>query len=337
MKILVIGDTHFKENLSYADHISDRRIGEKKEVLDFIVKSSVDCDSVILMGDCFDSKNPSAKTIKDFVSFVESFGKKDVYILSGNHSKKGDGSTAIDFLKEIKGKKWHIFTKPGTVMMGNKKVDFLPYMLKSELEVETNEEAAEKMMKMLKGGDILFAHHAISGTTFNGIKVETFQEPILPKEKLEKKYQKVVAGHIHSPKTYGRTLVTGSVFTDTVGEIEKFIYIIKEDLSITEILKLPNRAIYKLEDPVDKVWITMKKDSIVKVIITDKETNIEEIRAKMAKFDASLLIEDYPQKRKKMHIEEGAFDFSIETLLKLYAKEKEIDYQKLLAGLSLIN
>jgi hypothetical protein len=48
------------------------------------------------------------------------------------------------------------------------------------------------------------------------------------------------------------------------------------------------------------------------------------------------LVEDYPSARAKTHIQEGAFDFSIEALLKLYAKAKGVDEEKLLKGLSLI-
>src|ERR1035437_694588 len=172
MKILCIGDLHFKDSLGYAEYIPDGRVSEKKEVLDFIVESAKDCDGVVLMGDNFNSKNNSSEVNRQFVEFIERFWDKEVYILSGNHEKRGDGKTAIDFLAEINKGNWYIFTDPGSVVIGTLKLDFLPYMLKSELGVETNEEAAKLMTKNLSGGDILFIHHMISGFSVNGLKTD---------------------------------------------------------------------------------------------------------------------------------------------------------------------
>lgn len=334
-KILVIGDTHFKDYLSYSDYIDGGREKEKENVLNFIIEQSKDCDHIVFLGDFFNAKNNSSNVNKQAVSFLEKF-ENDIYMISGNHTKKGDGSTAIDFIKEIKDKRWNIYTKPTSVMIGDKKVSFLPYMLNSELEVTNFEDSAKNIVKDLEDGDILFAHHAISGTMCNGLGVEMFHEAVLSKEELEKKFKLVVAGHIHDPQEIDKTVITGSVFTDSVGEIEKFIWKIKSDLTVEKI-KLPNREIHKLENPTIEELTGIDKSSIVKVMITDKKIKVEELKKKLKDFDATLLIENYPNKRKKAHIEEGAFDFSIEALLKLYAKEKKIDYQKLLKGLQIIN
>ena len=63
--------------------------------------------------------------------------------------KKGDGKTAIDFLQEIKHSNWHIFTKPQDVKVDDLKISFLPYMLKSELGTENDEQSTEKIIKDL--------------------------------------------------------------------------------------------------------------------------------------------------------------------------------------------
>lgn len=353
MKILVIGDQHFKDNLSYADYVADRRIPEKKEILDFILEQAENCQHIVLIGDNFNSKNNSSETNREYVEFLERFGDKEIYVISGNHEKKGDGKTAIDFLGEVKKKNWHIFNRPGTISFIEKhktvgksipsipsqstwKFDFLPYMLNSELGVENHDEASKEIMKHLDGGDILFAHHLITDTTYRGMKAELFHEVILPREKLEKKYKLVVAGHVHEPQQRGNTLITGSLFTSEVGEIEKFIWKINADLTVDKI-KVPAREIHKLENPTAKQLSSIPKNAIVKAIITDKKINVEELKEKLNKFDASLVIEDYPNQRKKAHIEEGAFDFSLEALLKLYAKEKNVDIQKLMKGLQIIN
>jgi len=337
MKILVVGDTHFKEELSYADYILDRRNTEKKEILDFIIKSAKDCQHVIFLGDFFNSKNNSSEVNRQAIEFLEKFGKENLYIISGNHCKKGDGSTALDFIREIKDKpNWHIFTKPSSMNVGDFKVDFLPYMLDSELGVENHEEATKAIMKNLDGGDILFTHHAISGTVFNGIKTDLLNEVILPRAKLSKKYKLTMAGHIHSSQATDNVITTGSIFANEVGETEKFIWKIKDDLSV-EPLRLPGRGIWKLENPTLDQLIKLPKSSIIKIIVSDKKVDVEELKVVASGFDAHLLIEDYPSERKKMHIEEGAMDFSVKALLKMYAEERKIDYQKLLKGLEIIS
>lgn len=98
----IIGDLHFKEDLRYADYVTDRRKPEIKKVLDTIVENFVDCDRVVFLGDNFDIKNPSNQVIRAFTEFVERFTGKELFILAGNHEKTADGKTAIDYLQEIK-------------------------------------------------------------------------------------------------------------------------------------------------------------------------------------------------------------------------------------------
>jgi len=335
-KMLIIGDMHLRDSLPYSEYIDGGRKKEKDEILEFIVNQSLECDCVVFLGDFFNSKNNSSEVNKQAVEFLEKF-TNDVYIISGNHSKKGDGTTALDFLKEVKNKNWHIYTKIESTVIYGKEVCFLPNMLNSELGVCNRDEATDEILKRIGTGDILFVHHAISGTTFNGIKTEILSEVVLPREVLEKSFRLVVGGHIHDPQEVGKTLIAGGVFTSTVGEIERFIWKIDDDLSIEKI-KLPCREIHKVENPTIESLGKIKRNSIVKVVLTKKdEIDIEDLKKELSKFDAYLLVENYPNKRKKAHIEEGAFDFSLSALLKLYSDEKKIDYNKLIKGLELIN
>lgn len=336
VKILAIGDVHWKINLSYSGYVKDGRNKEGKEIIDFIVDSANDCDHIVFLGDFFNARNNSSEVNRQAVELLERFKEKHVYIIVGNHDKSGDGKTAIDFLSEIKHPNWHIFTKPHDTQIGNLKASFLPYMLKSELGTENDEQSTEKIIQDLPGGDILFTHHSISDTTFNGISTNTLKEVVLPKVELEKKYKQIIAGHIHAPGVFGRTLLTGSVFNSEVNEIEKFIWKIDENLKIEQ-ARLPGRGIYKMTNPTTEELAKLPKESIVKVMITKKEINIEEIKDNLTRFDASLILENYPDERKKMHnIQEGALDFSLENLLKMYSGERKIDLSKLLKGFELI-
>jgi hypothetical protein len=334
----VIGDLHFKDSLGYADYIKDRRLSEKKETLDFIVESLKDCDHIVFMGDQLNGRNNSSEVIREFVAFLERFGKKDLYLLRGNHETSANGKSALDFLKELNKVNWHICTtKLSPWPLGEYVVDFLPYSTKAELGVKENSEATSKIMRGLKGADILFHHHAMSDTQAGTISTNIFDEPVLPRKKLAEKYGLVVGGHIHTPTHDDNVIVTGSIFCNEVGEMDKYIWKIGKKLKVEQI-RLPGRAIFKFENPtIDyvKKAVLANPHNIVKVIITDKNIKINELKEELSKYDAYLIVEQYPRERTKVHIE-GALDFNIENLLEIYAKEKEVDLEKLMKGLELV-
>lgn len=326
----VIGDMHMKEDLGYADLFSDRRIPEKNKILDHIVDSLSDCNQIVFLGDQLNSKNNMSEVLKNFVSFVERFGNKEIYIISGNHEKKGDGTTAIDFMGEVNKPNWRIITKPCDEKIGKLSVTFLPYMNKYELGLDDNAEASKKIAKMLGGGDVLFHHHSVSGTkTESGMVTDFFNEPVLSKSVLEKKYKLIVGGHIHKYQKIGKTIVAGSVFTNEVNETSKYILKIGEDLKVSNIA-LPVRQIYGIKDPDVESLKKLSGGSIVKVVLTDKKIDKDEIEKELARFDAYVLLEQYPNERKKIYSDDGVIDFSIENLLGLYAKEKGIDSKLLI-------
>jgi DNA repair exonuclease SbcCD nuclease subunit len=333
----IIGDLHFKESLGYAEYIKDHRVGEKKKILDFIVEEFSDCDSVVFMGDQLNSRNNTSEVIREFVSFVERFEGKEIFIIKGNHESSPHGRSAIDFMKEINKPNWHIFTEMSDVVKlpDGAKAVFLPYYTKAELEVKTNEGAAKKIVEKLPKGDVLFAHHAISNTFSGEIGTDFFDEPVLPKEKLESKYSLVVAGHIHSPQCDNKTIITGSIFNNEMGETEKYIWKVDAKMGIKQI-KLPGRKIFKLENPKIEDIKEINKNNIVKVIITDKNIKIPDLKDDLEKFDAYILVEQYPRERTKYHFEKGGIDFSIDNLLAIYAKEREVDVEILLKGLDMI-
>lgn len=334
--ICVVGDLHFKDRLSYSDHID--RTKERNEILDFIVEQAKDCDTVVSVGDVFDRRDPPASVTRDACAFFERFKGKELFVISGNHDKKASGgTTALDFLREIGDKHWKIFTRPqAKVEVQGRIVDFIPHMYKGELGVSTDEEGTKEIMSHLDKADIVFHHHAVSDTLSNGVATNVFNEIVLPKAELEKTYKLVIGGHIHTPGVYGRTVVTGSVFNCDMGETGKYIWKIDpKDLSVEQI-RLPGRSIYKLENPTDKQISAIPTDSIVKCILTDKAVDIERIKEKLKVFAASLIVEQYPNERERVHFEDGAIDLDVLHLLEVYAKARKVDINLLNKGYSLI-
>ena len=337
MKILAIGDLHLKPKLGYADYISDKREGEKQKILDVIVRIGKDCDTVVFLGDQLNSKNNSSDVIREFTELIERFKDKEVYILAGNHCKYPDGRTALDYLKEIDKPNWNVVT---TDILHVNDITFCPYFYVSELDEEENEKAIAKLMKKLKGGNILFHHHAVAGTfTEGGTSTSIFDEIVLPRQELEKKYKKVIGGHIHRPQDIENTIVAGSIFCNEVGEHQKYVYTVDtEKLEVTP-FPLPGRGIYKLTDPTEADIKKIKKGNIVKVELTKKTSakKLSELKETLVgKFDAYVLLENYPTERQKVHFEEGMLDFSIDKLLEEYAKTQKLAKDKLLKAWSLI-
>jgi len=266
------------------------------------------------------------------------FKDKQVYILGGNHEKRGNGKSAIDFMREINKPNWHIITKPEIAEINGTQSYFLPYMSRPELGVSNDLDGCNMLLKGMTAGKYLFAHHAISDTFSNtGVSTNTFNEIILPKTELEKKFKKVIAGHIHKPQEDGNTIITGSVFNNEAGETEKFIWKLDVNTDQIEKIKLPGRGIYKIENPTIDKLKKIPVNSIVKVILTSRDINVEELKDSLKKFDAYLLLEQYPNERKKLHFDDSAMDFSIPSLLKMYSEEKKIDYNKLIRGMELIS
>jgi UDP-2,3-diacylglucosamine pyrophosphatase LpxH len=337
----VISDLHFKPTLSYSDYIKDGRKGEEKEILNFIVSSLSDCKKIVFIGDLLNGRNNSAEVIKKLVNFIERFEKKEIYIISGNHEKSADGKTSLDFLKEIKNQyfdcpKWNVITDKVEVFDD---LVFCPNLSKPELKAKNNKDGKKKIMKMLPEGKILFHHYAMSGSkTGTGAMTEMFDEIVLDKNVLKKKYNLVVGGHVHHPQEDGNVIVTGSVFTNEVGETDKYIWKIQKDDGTFDKIKLPGRAIVKVENPTDNVLEKIKKDSIIKVIFTDPKlkSKIKETKEKLEKFDAYILLEQFPNERKRIHFEEGMLEFDIEKLLEVYAKQKKVEIKKLRVAFELI-
>lgn len=337
-KILTVGDLHFRESLSYSEYVKDRRDPERQEILDFIVKSAEDCGSVVLLGDIFDHKNNSAEVVRSFVEFVKKFGEKQIYMISGNHSKKGDGKTAIDFMKEIQNPNWHVMTTITTQYdVEGLVVDFLPFMLKSDLGVETDVESTEKIMDSLGTGRVLFHHHMIEGLSVNNLVItDQFKEPILPKKRIEKMYDLVIGGHIHAQQNQGNIWVAGNVFNANIGDMGKRILKVNVDDLSVEHIDLPGRKLYNLVNPTAGDLVRIDTYNIVKVVVTDRDIDIEGLKKLLSNFSAYILSEQYPNRREKIHFEEGAIDMDIDKLLKIYSDEKKVDFTKLMSGWEII-
>lgn len=331
-KLLIIGDQHFKAEMGYADYVRDGRRSEKKGVISYILDISKQCQGVVLLGDNLNNRNNPSEVIREFVEFVERFGDKEIFILLGNHEKNGNGKSALDFMKEINKPNWHIITNK------IEKVDnlvFLPYFYKSEAGVSSNEQLKSYIMNNLPEGDYLFAHHAVTG--IGGGEGDFFNEVALPYGELKTKYKRIINGHIHQPLQFESFTQAGSVFTDQVGEVDKFVYVLDQmDDTITP-WRLPNNGIYKLVDPTMDEVAKLKAGSIAKIYINPLRPDYNEIKnlAKMAGANFNI-VEKVDKVRDKVTDSTDIIDLNINDLLKLYAEKNKLNIDLLLEGFDII-
>lgn len=334
-KILVLGDFHLRPSLGYSDLISDGRKQEKQQILDFIVKQSKDVDKVILLGDFLHSKQNASSVIKEAIEFLEKFGTKEIFILLGNHEIiSSSNNSAISFLKEIKGKNWHIIEKIEKI--GD--YVFAPYLNNIMLETETNSEGSKKAIELLGSGKMLFCHQMIESQ-----ETKFYNEIILKKKELEKNFKVVFAGHNHQKDIGKKIIVTGSIFAQEINEKSKSIFKIDEETLDIEEIPLPGRQILSIENPTFADIKKLKTNSIVKVIITDKKMKpqVDDLKEQLEKHltdGGFIFLEQIPKTRKKLHYdgEKSLLEFSILELLELYAKEKKIEFNLLKKGFELL-
>ena len=322
-KFGIVGDQHMKEIYGHSSDFSDHRIAEREEIEKAIHKATAKCDCIVLLGDNLHSRNNTSVTIRNFVRFLEGFGGKRIDILSGNHESGADGKTALDFLKEISGKDWHIHTVGGQVReIGDKKILFLPYQRSIEVFDMIGNDTYEA----------IFLHQAISGTmTSSNQLTDTFHEIILPASAWSKKAKRIFAGHIHRPQDYNENIhIVGAIMNEDLGEqTDKRVMIWDSEDNTVKSVKLPGRKLVKLVDPKQSDLDKIKDFEGLVQIMTEKKFNIPEGMAEAVK-----VLEMPKTDRKKVNQE--LTDFSIPNLLSLYAKERSIPIEELMKGWGLI-
>lgn len=334
VNVLICGDLHMKYELPYASSIKDGRKSEWESVKKTIHESATKCDTVVLLGDQLNLRHNHSSVLKEFIDFLNGFGEKEIHILCGNHERYSV-STALDFLKSFNKKNWNVYTEPTLVNIGNKTAMMIPYMTPSLVGANNLEEGSVMLMKKIKKADLSFSHMAISGAKSS----EFFNEIMLDKKVISKLFKLSYAGHLHKyEKLEENVFIVGSAFTKEVGENEKSLFILDTEKMKHEKISLPVRGLYKLdsENNPPETFCDVPTHSIVKYIVTKKGIDTEFIKKALERFDASMIIEQYEGEREKIDFEEGAIDLSVDSLLKLYADAKKIQYTDLLDGFNLI-
>lgn len=340
MKILIVGDPHFRYQLPYAAALEDGRRGEWEAVKKMIHDESKTCDITVLMGDNFNSKHNHSSVNKEFIEFLNGFGEKPIYMIAGNHERYGT-ETALDFIKEMNVPQWSVYTEPHLVTLNDSiSLQFLPYMTPGTVGASSNEEARDNVMKMLRPATYLFHHHIVESTKWEGGDSSIVNELVLPSN-IEENYQMVFGGHIHQPsQVTAKTWVVGNIFTNEVGEHEKFIFILDTETNSVEKKKLPCRPIHSVDVKQATSYADIPAYSIVKATVRDPffvgaRAHITGVL--FAHVDAFVLVEQFSKQRKRVDLTEaGALDLSIDNLLKVYCEQRKISFPDIRSAFDLL-
>lgn len=332
---------HFRYQLPYATAVFDGRKAEWNAVKKMIHDEAAKCDAVVLMGDNFNSKHNHSSVNTEFIEFLNGFDSKTVYMIAGNHERYGE-ETALDFIKEMDVANWHVYTQPTFVQAENGlRFQFVPYMTPGTVNAANNEEARDAVLAMLQPADYMFHHHIVENTAWTGGDSTMVNELVLPATVAEN-YKLVFGGHIHQPSQVNEKVwVTGNIFTNEVGEHEKFLFILDTDTNTVEKKKLPLRGIYKVEITAGQnIPDNIPDNSIVKVTVFDRTlqgAGVEALRTQCARFDSYVLIEQYSKQRKKVNLaESGGLDLSIDNLLKVYCDQRKVSYVDIRSAFDLV-
>ena len=335
MPIGIIGDMHYVETLPYAEAFNDGRQGEWSRMESAIRDYVKGCSDVIFLGDQFDAKNNPSEVITKFTKFLESLeGSPEVHILAGNHEKRANGTSALDYLRHVKNPKWHVYTDVTQVAMANgKTATFLPYMFRQEFSARDDAELTKMILELpwMEKGDYLFTHHALSGTFCDGGLVDLFHEAILPRKILEERFWRIFAGHIHTPYEYGKTVVVGSTFTACVGEAKKYVWQLDADNELTRIA-LPVLPIKKV------MWDGVAEKPVVEENCITKVFCVSGSDSRWVPIEKEGVVRETYQveQRRGMHEVEDLEALDIPKLLKLYAQAQKKEIGSLVKSLDLL-
>ena len=340
MKIEIVGDIHQRFELPYASAIKDGRRSEWKEIKEKIIETAKICDAVVLLGDFYNARHNHSTVVKESIDLLNALGNKEIHIISGNHCRYGE-STALDFIQNLQHPNWFVYTRPQLTVIGKTPAMMIPFITPALLGVETKEEGIKTLIDMFleESTPLAFIHQGISGSSINSIPVDFFEEIVLPQKEISEHFAYVFAGHVHGKQFLPPNIqITGSIFTANMGEQEKSIWVYDTDTNKTEEVKLPVRGLYKVEWENEQQFqkYGIPDNSIIKCIVTDRSVSLDFVKKTLSRFDASLIIEQYPDERQKIHFEEGTLDLSVDNLLKLYADAKKINYSDLREGFNLI-
>jgi len=221
MKLLVIGDPHFKAKATEIGDIFISQITEK-------AKSIPDLDGIVVLGDTLDTFDVSKVTpFNQAYNFLKNLSEiAHVYLIIGNHDMPNSNTylSTMHFFHPYK--HWSNITVidfPVCVNIKGVNIGFCPYVPPGKFYDAMDEMLVEHIgLDSWEGLNCIFVHQE-----FNGVKYAHKDLP-LSSDAVDSYYEGLpfcISGHIHQHQTVGHNLFyIGSPYQHNYGEsAEKFI------------------------------------------------------------------------------------------------------------------
>jgi DNA repair exonuclease SbcCD nuclease subunit len=312
-KIGIIGDIHIGQasNMGKQDpetQLNTRLldfIGTFNSIIDAHIKVGV--KTLVLVGDCLDSRNPSPVAMKSFAKCLRRAidkGIKKILINIGNHDQQRQiSATSLDIFNELKIPNIQVFTTISSYSISpNFHLVFLPYCDRRMLGAKDKEEAIKILKtrinieaKKLKGTKLLIGHLMLEKESdeLNGEKYG-LNELVLPLNMFDA-FNAVIMGHVHKHSILQKKpliINSGSMDKISFGERDhqKVSIVLSQNLNYSILPTITRNLIeikldysdllYKKEintkiladiKKIDKK--TPLKDAIIKVLIRVKEND----------------------------------------------------------------
>jgi hypothetical protein len=340
-KVAVVGDLHVKGSYGYAASFPDRRESERQAIYEEIRRNCEGTELVVLLGDVFDGRSNPSGSIREFTAFLESLGDRHVVIMGGNHDTFSDGSGALDYIREIRGKKWHVVTgDPETLTAGGKTLHFVPYMRCTHTGHKDVAELTEWIMTSIPTGcDMVFTHHAVSSSRMNHGSTDLLKgEPVLPRERLKASCVRSFHGHIHRPSNDESTFVVGSVMNEEVGEDgRKSMAVASPSTGLVVSFELPGRSLWKVEaKTLEEGMEAAAGKDFARISLSERPSDSE-----ISALPKNIEIVVAPKERKETDAkpsEDLSRDsLTPEKLLSKYAKNKNVSEERIQRGWALVS
>lgn len=254
MKILCIGDPHFKRDNSIETDILFREVEKTLKKEDYY--------ATVVLGDTLDTfRKVDIDVLTRSIKFLRMITThcQELFILIGNH----DRVNQIDFLSDVSPfyalKFWdhtHVIDSPLLFEKDGCKMLFVPYVYPGRFQ-----ESIQQYLEEMSNISLVFSHQEFKGASFNSILSDAEEYP--PSFPLN------ISGHIHSYQCIGKNLIyAGTPYQQNFGD-----YSTKYLLSV-EILQQSKIIV----NPLEINYITKKTVSITDTQLRDyiPSTNEEE-------------------------------------------------------------
>lgn len=326
MKIGVCGDNHIGTgygmgNIDPKTQLNTRLIDFSNtfnQIIDKFAEKGV--KAVILTGDVFETRHPSAAQLSIFSKCVHKIIDLDMELIInvGNHDQlRNISTTTLDVFSSLELPSLKVYKNMGVYKIKNTNIILMPYRDRRMVGSKSNSEAVEvlkdelnSVLKTLTGNKVVIGHFMLEKSP-EGYNLDSFSlnELMLPID-MFKNCDVVIMGHIHKHEIISTSdpmiIYSGSMDKVSFGEKDHqkvSLILNSENINNVEVIKTNVRNLFEInldyideknsfkEEVNDKIISDIDnfnkgnliKNSIVRVIVRVKENDLYYVKQPLIK------------------------------------------------------